>query len=186
LNTLPEVTVRTVTSKDCCGWTWALPVGPMSARQARRQVAETLGALDVPPEMVGDAEIMVSELATNAFRHAAGHGPHELWIFTPGQPHGDVAGPDAREIVCAVFDALPEPRLRADTAFCGDFGRGLSIVQELSGGRWGVQPARSRLHLGVRGYGVRGKAVWFGCPVPAAAVRRVGRMCADRRHLTVI
>jgi hypothetical protein len=180
LNTLPELTEQTVTSNDCCGWTWALPVDPLCAREARCLLAGKLGTLEVPRDVVADAELMISELATNAYRHARSHGPHELWIFASGQLRGTATGPDPCEVVCAVFDTLPEPRLRTDAAFCGDFGRGLSIVAELSHGRWGVQPARSHLR-----YGVPGKAVWFGCAVPPAVVERMGRQCEDRRHLKV-
>jgi len=43
-------------------------------------------------------------------------------------------------------------------------GRGLEVVHELSNGYWGHHLTRSRLS----GTGIRGKAVWFALPVPAA------------------
>ncbi|WP_222721357.1 ATP-binding protein [Actinomadura sp. HBU206391] len=178
MNTLPEVTAQTVTSSDCCGWTWSLPLGAMCARRARSVLRETLMALDVPPQTIGDAELMVSELATNAYRHAGHHGPHELWLFPRNGLDRAAADPGACEIVCAVFDALPDLGLLADNSFCGDFGRGLSIVAEISHGRWGAQPARSRLH-----HEVPGKAVWFACPVPFAALQAIVHQCDDARHL---
>jgi hypothetical protein len=46
-------------------------------------------------------------------------------------------------------------------------GRGLQIVHELSGGRWGHHPTRARLG----GWGLRGKAVWFAVPAPLAHAR---------------
>jgi len=46
-------------------------------------------------------------------------------------------------------------------------GRGLQIVHELSGGRWGHHPTRARLG----GRGRRGKAVWFAVPAPLAHAR---------------
>jgi hypothetical protein len=46
-------------------------------------------------------------------------------------------------------------------------GRGLQIVHELSGGRWGHHPTRARLG----GWSVRGKAVWFAVPAPLAHAR---------------
>jgi hypothetical protein len=46
-------------------------------------------------------------------------------------------------------------------------GRGLQIVHELSGGRWGHHPTRARLG----GWGRRGKAVWFAVPAPLAHAR---------------
>jgi hypothetical protein len=48
-------------------------------------------------------------------------------------------------------------------------GRGLQIVHELSGGRWGHHPTRARLD----GWGLRGKAVWFAVPAPLAHARLV-------------
>lgn len=46
-------------------------------------------------------------------------------------------------------------------------GRGLQIVHELSGGKWGHHPTRARLGGGR----VRGKAVWFAVPAPFAHAR---------------
>ena len=48
-------------------------------------------------------------------------------------------------------------------------GRGLQIVHELSGGRWGHHPTRARLDS----WGLRGKAVWFAVPAPLAHARLV-------------
>ncbi|MBC6470061.1 ATP-binding protein [Actinomadura alba] len=150
----------------------------MCARRARGLLAGTLNAFDVPPQTIGDAELMVSELATNAFRHAGHHGPHELWLFPGGELDRAAADPGACEIVCAVFDALPDLGLLADNSFSGDFGRGLSIVAEISHGRWGAHPARSRLH-----HEVPGKAVWFACQVPFAVLRSMVHRCEGTRHL---
>src|SRR5262249_25611974 len=50
-------------------------------------------------------------------------------------------------------------------------GRGLEVVHELSSGHWGHHLTRSRLS----GTGIRGKAVWFSVPVPAAAAMGSGR-----------
>jgi hypothetical protein len=46
-------------------------------------------------------------------------------------------------------------------------GRGLQIVHELSGGRWGHHPTRARLDS----WGLPGKAVWFAVPAPLAHAR---------------
>jgi hypothetical protein len=139
------------------GWTWSLPGDPTCARHARTLVSDTLTPLAVPRETVRDIELMVSELATNALRHAAGHQPFELWLALSAD----------REVVCAIFDTLRVASLTGPARLenC-DFGRGLAIVAELSGGRWGMYPTRSRRHPEVIG-----KAVWFACPVarPVAA-----------------
>ncbi|TDD24851.1 ATP-binding protein [Actinomadura sp. KC06] len=161
------------------GWVWALPGGPGCAGHARRVLGDALASLGVPRDAIADAQLMVSELATNAHQHAGEHGPHELWLYlgenetgedAADEPDGDgddssagagAAGGDAvsGEVRCAVFDAFPDAALPGYSWTSGDCGRGLSIVRELSGGRWGMRRTRSRL-----GPSVRGKAVWFAVP----------------------
>ncbi|WP_067804702.1 ATP-binding protein [Actinomadura formosensis] len=133
------------------GWAWALPGGPGCAGHARRVLHDALASLDVPPDAIADAQLMVSELATNAHQHAGAHGPHELWLYLDEG--------ETREVRCAVFDALADAALPGYSWTSGDCGRGLSIVRELSGGRWGLRRTLSRL-----GPPVRGKAVWFAVP----------------------
>jgi hypothetical protein len=95
----------------------------------------------------------------------------ELWLYLRG------LGTD-RELVCKVFDCcrgwrngLPPPVSgpAADADVDADVGRGLRIVHELSGGRWGHHPTRARLD----GWGIPGKAVWFAVPAPLAHARLV-------------
>jgi hypothetical protein len=89
----------------------------------------------------------------------------ELWLYLRG------VGTE-RELVCKVFDCYrgwrdgtpPSPPGPPSEADCG---RGLQIVHELSGGRWGHHPTRARLD----GWGLRGKAVWFAVPAPLAHAR---------------
>lgn len=151
------------------GWVWALPGGPGCASHARRVLRDALASLGVRDEVIGDAQLMVSELATNAHQHAGDHGPHELWLYLGDPPgagpraSGVPAGPGApagAEVRCAVFDAHVDASLPGYSWTSGDCGRGLSIVRELSRGRWGMLRTLSRL-----GPGVRGKAVWFAVPV---------------------
>jgi hypothetical protein len=82
----------------------------------------------------------------------------------PGDPRrpgntGDLNGLDGP----GDLDDLDELAAQAVT------GRGLQIVHELSGGRWGYHPTRAR----VGGWDVRGKAVWFAIPAPLAHARLV-------------
>jgi hypothetical protein len=140
------------------GWVWALPGGPGCAGHARRVLRDALASLGAPPDVIADAQLMVSELATNAHQHAGGHGPHELWLYR--------GGGCAREVRCAVFDTFADAALPGYSWTSGDCGRGLSIVRELSGGRWGLRRTLSRL-----GPPVRGKAVWFTIPGAAARSR---------------
>jgi hypothetical protein len=96
----------------------------------------------------------------------------ELWLYLRGVGAG-------RELVCKVFDcyrgwrdgAPPTASGAAPSldSFEATSGRGLQIVDELSGGRWGHHPTRARLD----GWGLRGKAVWFAVPAPLAHARLV-------------
>ena len=89
-------------------------------------------------------------------------GLPELWCYVRGCPAG-------YELVCKVFDsqrgwkagAPPDP---ARVSLESINGRGLKVVAELSGGRWGHHLTRARLGR----WKVQGKAVWFEIPVPAA------------------
>ncbi|GAA0562461.1 ATP-binding protein [Actinomadura livida] len=148
------------------GWVWALPGGPGCARHARAVLRDALASLGAPRDAIADAQLMVSELATNAHQHAGEHGPHELWLYVAdGDPPVVGAGGGAGEVRCAVFDALADAALPGYSWTSGDCGRGLSIVRELSGERWGMRRTVSRL-----GPPVRGKAVWFAVPGATAVL----------------
>jgi anti-sigma regulatory factor (Ser/Thr protein kinase) len=105
-----------------------LPRDPDSAAQARRALAEVTDRL--PPRRLEDARLLVSELVTNAIRHA-------------GLEQGDVI----RLVVVASDGALrievcdPGPGFEPSEP-TPDLGRpsgwGLYLVRELSD-RWGVE-----------------------------------------------
>lgn len=162
------------------GWVWALPGGPGCAGHARAVLRDALASLGVPRDVIADAQLMASELVTNAYQHAGEHGPHELWLYKAGNDVGDASDDDAGdagdddggdcgdcggEVRCAVFDALSEAALPRYSWTSGDCGRGLSIVSDLSEGRWGMRRTVSRL-----GPPVRGKAVWFTVPGAGTAL----------------
>ncbi len=89
----------------------------------------------------------------------------ELWLYLRGLGTG-------RELVCKVFDCCRGWRDGAPPSMAGASaeavsGRGLQIVHELSGGRWGHHPTRARLDS----WGLPGKAVWFAVPAPLAHAR---------------
>jgi hypothetical protein len=107
---------------------------PQAARAARAFVASR-----VPPRCRALAELLVSELATNALRHAA----------TPFRV-GVIAGETVRLELWD--DSTTPPRLMPATAGA-ESGRGLRILAALSSA-WGVD-----LHSG-------GKVVW--CELPAS------------------
>ena len=92
-------------------------------------------------------------------------GCPELWLYLRGVGI-------RRELVCKIFDCCrgwrhgSAPSVARVSAQAVS-GRGLQIVHELSGGRWGHHPTRARLG----GWGLRGKAVWFAVPAPLAHAR---------------
>ncbi len=156
-----------------------LPLDGTCASAARRLFRESVAGLSLPADLLHDGVTMVSELAANTL-HAQGKvefsgsrqrpvsGMPELWVYLRGQGAGC-------ELVCKVFDSgpswrddQPRPGMAAPDSVSG---RGLQVVAELSGGRWGTQPTRGRLGS----WKVPGKAVWFALRVPAAAGLRPGR-----------
>jgi len=103
-------------------------------------------------------------------------GCPELWLY--------LRGPGIRrELVCKIFDgyrgwrhgSAPSVARVPATAVAG---RGLQIVHELSGGRWGHHLTRARLD----GWGLRGKAVWFAVPAPLAHARLVDDVTGPRAY----
>lgn len=111
-----------------------LPRTPKAAGLARRYLAECLPEL--PTELLGVTQLLVTEIVTNALRH--GWGPVTLRLL-PGQTGLRV------EVVDGGV-GLPRQRTASeqDTG-----GRGLQIVDALASD-WGVIPAPEG-----------GKTVWF-------------------------
>lgn len=107
------------------------PPVPDSVRAARRLVRQVLArhGLDA-----GDAELLVSELATNVVDHAG----------TPFRVEIEVG----ETVLIAIEDASPRPPLVAPRRLLAERGRGLLLVTLLAT-RWGFD-----------GRG-QGKRVWF-------------------------
>ncbi|MEU9607319.1 ATP-binding protein [Streptomyces sp. NPDC048057] len=121
-----------------------------NAPQARRFVASTLSgwALD---RLVPDAELVVSELVTNAVQHALDPtawetGDYPVWLgifLNPG------------DLVCAVTDPSSRPPCLRAPDDCALGGRGLALIEALSTSwSWELTPPR-------------GKTVWAALPLPA-------------------
>ncbi|MCD7445262.1 ATP-binding protein [Streptomyces lincolnensis] len=125
---------------------WRLPHGPRSASRARALLRMQLVEWEIGGDVAQTAEILLSELVSNAVIHAR---------TPPGRQIGlRVAQYDGRLRV-EVADAnstRPEPR-EADTD--DERGRGLAIIDALAA-RWGCCP---RLH------GI-GKATWAELALP--------------------
>jgi hypothetical protein len=136
-----------------------------------RAVAGTGGGGDllvsVAPDMGGEQVTAAGPAALGAATRPAAltrPGCPELWLYLRGLGI-------RRELVCKVFDcyrgwrhgSAPSASQASAQAVAG---RGLQIVHELSGGRWGHHPTRARLG----GWGLR---VWFAVPAPLAHARLV-------------
>jgi PAS domain S-box-containing protein len=137
---------------------------PESARLARRAVAEALAEAG-RPDLVDTAELLVSELVTNAVVHAR----TAIDLLVVAGPHG------LRVSVHDDSPHLPSPRRYAAGATTG---RGLELVEVMSD-RHGTQP-----DLGV------GKTVWFelgtGLPDRVAAEAGAGALSGEREVEVVL
>ncbi|MFJ5774060.1 SpoIIE family protein phosphatase [Streptomyces sp. NPDC093094] len=116
-----------------------LPTDPVAVSWARRFTGERLAAWELE-EPAFTAELVVSELVTNAIRY--GRGPIRLRLIRTDT------------LTCEVFDASSTaPHLRRARAF-DEGGRGLLLVAQLTE-RWGTRQGRE------------GKAIWAELPLPA-------------------
>ncbi|MBW5424415.1 SpoIIE family protein phosphatase [Streptomyces sp. BG9H] len=117
---------------------WTLPRDPKSVGRARELACDQLRDWDLDP-LCDTAELLVSELVTNALRY--GEGEIRLRLLLD------------RTLVCEVWDGgfvQPRRRRARDT---DEGGRGLQLVGLLSAG-WGSRRTP------------RGKTVWFELPLP--------------------
>ncbi|MFE2476989.1 SpoIIE family protein phosphatase [Streptomyces sp. NPDC059389] len=121
---------------------WELPAEPTAAARARHLTETTLTGWGLE-ELAFTAELVVSELVTNAYRYGGGT-PLTLRLIRD------------RSLVCEVSDrSSTAPHLRrARTTDEG--GRGLFLVAQLTE-RWGARYTRD------------GKTVWTEFPLAAAA-----------------
>ena len=110
-----------------------LPADRSSPARAREFVHESLEGL--APEVVDDAELLVSELVTNAVLHAR----------TPLEVNIHVGAGEVRVEVHDDSDVLPVARISSDASVGG---RGLQLVERVARS-WGIERRN------------RGKVVWF-------------------------
>ncbi|MBT2442456.1 SpoIIE family protein phosphatase [Streptomyces sp. ISL-36] len=119
---------------------WDLPADPAVVARARLMAARQLGTWGLD-ELAFTTELVVSELVTNAIRHAT--GPIRLRLILE------------RTLICEVFDASStSPHLRhARTNDEG--GRGLFLISQFTR-RWGTR------------YTAEGKVIWAEQPLDPA------------------
>jgi two-component sensor histidine kinase len=91
---------------------------PQAPKAARRFVATELAALGYP-QLVADAELIVSELVTNSLTYVPGK---PLWVDLRHAGKG---------LVMEVWDCSPEPPVERCADFLAEGGRGIHVVNAL-------------------------------------------------------
>ena len=110
---------------------FVLPSIPESVRVARFRVRAALGFHELG-DYAADAEIITSELVTNAIQHVCGDGTETIGVTLVR-----VRNPEAVTVV--VSDSSPEGPAMRETPGGSERGRGLRIVEALSA-HWGWYP----------------------------------------------
>ena len=123
-----------------------LPAERSAASRARHFTRDVLARLDVPSAVIDDAELLVSELVTNAVLHAR------------SASRIDVARENGRVRVAVGDDSAEPPQLR-NNGSDSVTGRGLHLVERLACS-WGVDRSDDT-----------GKVVWF--ELDAVEARRI-------------
>ncbi|WP_174673869.1 ATP-binding protein [Streptomyces pluripotens] len=141
---LPPLDPATASDAASC----ALPARYEAVREARRFTRRSLDQWDAS-DRFDDICLVVSELVTNALRHA----------LPPDQCHAAEPGPPVRlhlvhwsdRLVCAVRDPSHETPVPGDSDdFSAESGRGLFLVESFADS-WGWHPLAGPLN---------GKIVW--------------------------
>lgn len=173
-----------------------LPYVPTSVMDARHRLGEDLRAMGVPQERIDEAALIISELVSNALRHASP-------LPTPANPANGVGvawraemeafpGPGGwLEISVRDGGSTTMPRV-AHPGTSGLGGRGLGIVQHLAG-RWGTEMDATTttvwavLDLPDQGAGATGQGADAAADTGAAAAgRRPGRAEPPRGDGSVV
>jgi serine/threonine-protein kinase RsbW len=108
---------------------------PTAVHWARVHTEDILRSWSVPESLVENAVLIVSELASNAVRHAGalegtGDDSPEVPRFTVNLWTSD------RRLIIAVYDQDRRPPIRREASLESETGRGLTLVDALSE-RWG-------------------------------------------------
>lgn len=122
------------------------PRGPGIARATLRTVLQVHGMRD----LIDTAELLASELVTNAYRHSS--GPYSLRLRGAGRGRVRVGVWDSNPEIPAPFVG----GVMAESCVLAERGRGLQLVREWAES-WGAYPIRG----GLPGQG--GKVLWVEC-----------------------
>lgn len=124
----------TADAADTADWeTWVLPSAAASAQSARRQIGDRLQAWGLQ-HLVDDAELIVSELLTNAICHGSQHDPVWHTLRRIRTPAGEAVRLEVGDYGRG-WSRVPAPREAGDDIHCD--GRGLYLVEALSSS-WGA------------------------------------------------
>ncbi|MCQ8834432.1 ATP-binding protein [Streptomyces malaysiensis] len=124
---------------------WRLPRHPRSVGRARQRLRQELTARRISTDMLATAELLLSELVTNAVQHAHVLPGREIEVSY------ELSNSHLRVEVADASDEQPEQRAVDNN---DERGRGLLLVDALAT-KWGVSPQS-----------IIGKFVWFELPLP--------------------
>ena len=135
-----------------------IPAEPVSVSAARRFMTELLTGLGCTCTLRDDAELMLSELVTNAVRHQR-NGKIDITAVLRGSALRVSVTDDSSEVPVPRSGNAPNNAGQAPSTESAS-GRGLMLIEQLAT-RWGWAPLEN------------GKVVWFeaecGCPRIGAA-----------------
>ncbi|MBG0853073.1 ATP-binding protein [Streptomyces spinoverrucosus] len=134
----PWPPLPTTTPKDI---EWRLPRHARSVGRARTLFREQAASWELPQDVTDTAELLLSELMTNAYRHARVPAGREIWARCA------LTDDRLRITVTDASDTLPT---LATACLDDESGRGLALVAALAD-NWDTQ----RRECGI------GKEVWF-------------------------
>lgn len=133
----------------------ALPISPFRARRYTRSFLDSCPGISA--DVTGTAELIVSELVANA-------------VVASGSVPGDTGAlvirvcliTDGNVLTVEVWDQAPGVPLLLEGDGFAENGRGLRIIDTLTDGAWGCQPA----------IGQPGKCVWAGIRLRDEPIRQ--------------
>lgn len=114
-----------------------LAYAPESVTRARRGLRSDLRSLKIPDARVDDAALVLSELLSNALRHARPLPDHTVGVSWRIEMEDGASEGGRLEIAVRDGGSSSMPRV-ARPSISGLGGRGLGIVQSLAG-RWGTE-----------------------------------------------